>query len=72
MKDTIMQRMGELREELRKADEELRTLRPRVQYLESVMMRVDGALTVLQELLDVPDASNGIWARAEDHVPVAS
>lgn len=51
----IEARMGTLRDELTKANEELGKLRPRVQFLEQIMLRVDGALTVLQELLDGPD-----------------
>ena len=48
----IEARMGTLRDELTKAGDELGKLRPRVQFLEHLMFRVDGALTVLQELLD--------------------
>jgi chaperonin cofactor prefoldin len=47
--------------ELQKADEELSKLRPRVQYLETIMYRLDGALTALRELLEqeTPVAGNG-------------
>lgn len=72
-RDQIEARMGTLRDELEKANEELGKLRPRVQFLESMMMRVDGALTVLQELLETPDASHTMAASlADDRLPVAS
>lgn len=45
-------RMGTLRDELTKANEELGKLRPRVQFLEQIMLRIDGGLTVCQEFLD--------------------
>lgn len=53
----IETRMAQLKEELTKANDELGKLKPRVQFLEQIMLRVDGALTVLQELLDGPDES---------------
>lgn len=55
MKAAIEHRMTQLREELQKADEELSKLRPRVQYLETIAQRLDGALTVLQGLLDASE-----------------
>ena len=45
-------RMHTLQEELTKANEELGKLRPRVQFLEHIMLRIDGGLTVCQEFLD--------------------
>lgn len=59
-REQIEARMGQLRQELTTANEELGKLRPRVQYLEQTMLRLDGALTVLGELLDTPlSAQNG-------------
>jgi hypothetical protein len=55
-RETIEARMVTLIEELKKAEEELGKLRPRVQYLEVVMTRLDGAVTVLRELLDTDSA----------------
>jgi hypothetical protein len=61
MKEQIEAKIVALRAELQKADEELSKLRPRVQYLETIMYRLDGALTAMQGLLDVetPAAGNG-------------
>jgi hypothetical protein len=54
-------KMAALRGELQKADDELGKLRPRVQYLEAIMLRLDGALTALQGLLEAetPVRDNG-------------
>lgn len=52
MREAIAARMGQLREELQRADEEAGKLRPRLQYLEQMMLRLDGALTAMQGLLD--------------------
>lgn len=46
----IDQKMTELRREMEIAEAELAKLRPRVQYLEAMLHRLDGALTVLQGL----------------------
>jgi septal ring factor EnvC (AmiA/AmiB activator) len=54
MREQIEAKIVELRTELQKADEELSKLRPRVQYLETIMYRLDGALTALQGVLDAP------------------
>lgn len=48
----IDQKMTQLREELQKAEDELARVRGRVQYLEAMAQRIDGALTVLQGLKD--------------------
>lgn len=66
-RETIESRMAQLKEELQRADEELSKLRPRVQYLETILQRTDGALTVLQGLLDEPGT-----APAAPPVPMAS
>jgi chromosome segregation ATPase len=61
MRTQIDTKMAALRGELQKADAELATLRPRVQYLEALMLRLDGALTALQNLLEeaTPVLGNG-------------
>lgn len=46
----IDQKITQLQGEMEKADAELAKLRPRVQYLEAMLHRLDGALTVLQGL----------------------
>jgi hypothetical protein len=71
MREQIEAKITELRGELQKADEELGKLRPRVQYLETIMYRLDGALTALQSLLDLeaPAGGNGT---APAYAPVAS
>ena len=51
MRDVIEARITHLRGEVQTASDELSKLRPRVQYLEQTMLRLDGALTVLHELL---------------------
>ena len=51
-REQVEQRMTALRQELEQASEELTKLRPRVQYLETIVQRLDGALTVLQGLLE--------------------
>lgn len=61
--EVLTQKMTVLREEAQKADEELAKLRPRVQYLEAMLHRLDGALTVLQELQSMPDTSNHVVAQ---------
>lgn len=45
-------KIKELAGELEKAETELSRLRPRVQYLEGMQQRLEGALTVLQGLLE--------------------
>jgi septal ring factor EnvC (AmiA/AmiB activator) len=52
MRAQIESKITELKGELQRADEELSKLRPRVQYLETIMYRLDGALTALQGVLD--------------------
>jgi septal ring factor EnvC (AmiA/AmiB activator) len=61
MREQIEAKIAALQGELQKADEELSKLRPRVQYLETIMVRLDGALTALHDLraLDVPAVENG-------------
>jgi hypothetical protein len=69
MKAQIEAKIVELKTELQKADDELGKLRPRVQYLETIMYRLDGALTALQGVLDAeapavpdPDEVRNGWA----------
>jgi hypothetical protein len=50
--DLIQTKMQALKTELEQAEAELAKLRPRVQYLEAICHRCDGALTVLQGLKD--------------------
>jgi chromosome segregation ATPase len=71
MREQIEAKMAELRAELQKADEELGKLRPRVQYLESMLFRLDGALGAMQSLLELetPAVGNGQQATMQ---PVAS
>lgn len=71
MREQIEAKMAELRTELQKADEELGKLRPRVQYLESMLFRLDGALGAMQSLLELetPVVGNGQQATMQ---PVAS
>jgi hypothetical protein len=61
-------KMTELRSEMDKAEAELAKLRPRVQYLEAMLHRLDGALTVLQGLKDSPAP---IVAHANSQEPLA-
>lgn len=56
-RESIETRMQELVAEMQKAEEEMTKLRPRVQFLEQVMLRLDGALTVLKGLLEAETAS---------------
>jgi chromosome segregation ATPase len=51
----IEQKITELSAELQKADDELGKLRPRVQYLETILYRLDGALTALRGLLETQE-----------------
>lgn len=66
MREAIEQRIAQLRDELQRADDEVSKLRPRLQYLEAIMQRLDGALTALQGVLDdekqrpVPHAVNSM------------
>jgi septal ring factor EnvC (AmiA/AmiB activator) len=71
MRDRIEAKIAALQGELQKADEELSKLRPRVQYLETIIYRIDGALTAMQSLLEMetPGVGNGQQATAQ---PVAS
>jgi N-acetylglucosamine kinase-like BadF-type ATPase len=48
----IEARIQVLAAELQKADEEAHKLRPRLRYLEEVMVRSDAAIAVLKSLLD--------------------
>jgi hypothetical protein len=52
MREQIEAKMQSLVEELQRADEEANKLRPRLRYLEEVMVRADGALSVLKGLLE--------------------
>ena len=52
MREVIEAKMQELVAELQRADEEANKLRPRLRYLEEMMVRTDGALTVLKGLLE--------------------
>lgn len=52
MREAIEAKMQALVEELQRADEEANKLRPRLRYLEEVMVRADGALSVLKGLLE--------------------
>lgn len=63
--EQLTQKMTVLREEMQKAEEELAKLRPRVQYLEAMQHRLDGALAVLQELQATPDTSNHVAAQGD-------
>ena len=63
----LEQKMKTLRDEMEKADAELAKLRPRVQYLEAMLHRLDGALTVLQELKDAPAP---VLAHANSQEPI--
>lgn len=51
-----------------KAEAELAKLRPRVQYLEAMLHRLDGALTVLQGLKNDPAP---VVAHANSQEPLA-
>lgn len=51
-REVIAAKMQELVAELQRADEEAQKLRPRLRYLEEVMVRADGALSVLKGLLE--------------------
>ena len=62
-REQIEKRMAGLREELQRADEEAGKLRPRLQYLDTIMQRLDGALTALQGLLDEPDVHEAALAQ---------
>jgi septal ring factor EnvC (AmiA/AmiB activator) len=61
MRAHIEAKIAELTTELQKANDELGKLRPRVQYLETIIYRLDGALTAMQSLLeqDAPAVGNG-------------
>jgi hypothetical protein len=52
MREQIEAKIAELTAELQKANDELGKLRPRVQYLETILYRLDGALTALHGVLD--------------------
>jgi hypothetical protein len=71
MRAQIEAKIIALHTELQKADDELSKLRPRVQYLETIMYRLDGALTAMQGLLEgeTPARPNGHQAQVQ---PVAS
>jgi len=71
MRAQIEAKIAEFQGELKKADEELGKLRPRVQYLETLLYRLDGALTAMQSLLDLdtPAVGNGQQGMSQ---PVAS
>lgn len=70
MRAHIEAKIVELQGELQRADEELAKLRPRVQYLESMLYRLDGALSALQNVLEPPAATpNGTPSMTQ---PVAS
>jgi chromosome segregation ATPase len=56
---SIEQRLATLREEGQRADEELNKLRPRVMYLQEVLLRLDGAITTLTQLLEEEQRAAG-------------
>jgi hypothetical protein len=51
-----------LEDEARKANDLLATLRPQVQHLEVLLLRLSGAMQVLQELLDGRDHESVVTA----------
>jgi hypothetical protein len=61
----IEAKIQQLVEELQRADEEANKLRPRLRYLEEVMVRADGALTVLKGLLEGDPAASVNHAGAD-------
>jgi chromosome segregation ATPase len=65
MRAQIDAKIAALTTEMQRAEEELRTLRPRVQYLESMVYRLDGALTALQSLLEHAAEGDGAVAQHE-------
>jgi predicted nuclease with TOPRIM domain len=69
-RETLDQKMQTLKGELEKADEELTKLRPRVQYLETIIQRLDGALTVLQTMLDEDTKQTVIATPVNSTAPV--
>jgi septal ring factor EnvC (AmiA/AmiB activator) len=71
MRAQIEAKIAELKGELHKADEELSKLRPRVQYLESMLYRLDGALGAMQSLLELeaPATFNGQQAVSQPVAP---
>jgi len=72
-REMIEHRIAELKAEFQKADDEASKLRPRLQFLETMMQRLDGALTVCQELLDKDKESTVVGVPVETNhqaVPV--
>jgi len=67
MRAHIEAKITELTAELQKANDELGKLRPRVQYLETIIYRLDGALTAMQGLLELETSGvgNGQQATAQ-------
>lgn len=52
MTTPLEQKAADVTQQMRQCDDELRTARERVHYLEQMLLRCDGALTVLRQLIE--------------------
>lgn len=51
-REAIEAKMEHILAEMQKAEQEAQQLRPRLRYLEEILLRLDGAMTVLKGLLE--------------------
>jgi predicted nucleic acid-binding Zn-ribbon protein len=68
----IEHRLATLREEGQRADEELNKLRPRVMYLQEVLLRLEGAIGTLTQLLEEEQKATGQAVNSTTAQPVGA
>jgi predicted nucleic acid-binding Zn-ribbon protein len=68
----IEQRLATLREEGQRADEELNKLRPRVLYLQEMLLRLEGAIGTLTQLLEEEQKATGQTVNSTTAQPVGA
>jgi predicted nucleic acid-binding Zn-ribbon protein len=69
---SIEQRLAALREEGQRADEELNKLRPRVLYLQEMLLRLEGAIGTLTQLLEEEQKAAGQAVNSTTAQPVGA
>jgi hypothetical protein len=66
MREVLEARLSELKREYEKGELELQQLQSRLVSLRETMLRISGALTLLEELLASPEATSSQLNAAQD------